>query len=285
MLNDNKQIDENFADFFFKGIGVKEQYNPDIPIVIVGAHPDDETIGAFSILSNFSAVRVIHITDGAPKNMVDALREGFNNREDYAKQRRKELYDVLSRLNIPENNCIEIPVSDQEASYHLDVITIKLIEILDSIKPQFVFTHAYEGGHPDHDAAAFVVHAACSMLKSQKNTAPVIIEYAIYNTYKGSFEMNRLIPIINHKDFVISLDEAALKLKTDVLKYFTTQQYLIKNYSSTIESYRIAPAYDFTKPPYEGKINYDNFDWGIKSKEWCELASATLKMLDIESRI
>jgi hypothetical protein len=46
------------------------------------------------------------------------------------------------------------------------------------IKPDIVFTHPYEGGHPDHDFTAFAVHAACRLTKSTKS---VIAEFASYN--------------------------------------------------------------------------------------------------------
>src|SRR6185437_9724842 len=44
-----------------------------------------------------------------------------------------------------------------------------------------VFTHAYEGGHPDHDAVAFAVHAACRL----SDIPPAIVEMPYYHRQDG----------------------------------------------------------------------------------------------------
>ena len=56
------------------------------------AHPDDEVIGAgSSLLSHFGRSKVVHVTEGAPANMLDAQRAGFVARNDYAHARRLEV--------------------------------------------------------------------------------------------------------------------------------------------------------------------------------------------------
>jgi LmbE family N-acetylglucosaminyl deacetylase len=157
---------------------------------------------------------------------------------------------------------------------------LKLEDIIRQTKPQFVFTHSYEGGHPDHDSTAFAVHAACRLLQKQHNTSPIIIEFALYNNFPGYFVMNKFIPY-NLTEKLVELNDFEMKYKKDLLSFFTSQQYLLKNYDSHVESYRIAPVYDFSKPPHEGKIHYDNFDWGIKNEEWREIANDTLEMFNL----
>jgi len=39
-------------------------------------------------------------------------------------------------------------------------------ELLLQEKPGAVIAHAYEGGHPDHDAAAIAVHYACRLIEA-----------------------------------------------------------------------------------------------------------------------
>ncbi len=51
---------------------------------------------------------------------------------------------------------------DQETAFQLAAIVHELIPVLASAER--VITHPYEGGHPDHDTAAFAVAAACARL-------------------------------------------------------------------------------------------------------------------------
>jgi hypothetical protein len=92
MYKRTEYINDTFVQSFFYEIGLQGIYNPEVPLMIAAAHQDDETIGAFSIMNNFTNIKIIHTTDGAPKNMLDARREGFETREDYSVQRRSELY-------------------------------------------------------------------------------------------------------------------------------------------------------------------------------------------------
>jgi N-acetylglucosamine malate deacetylase 2 len=47
-----------------------------VPVAVVVAHPDDETIGCGAILRRLPLVRLVHVTDGAPRDMIDAVRLG-----------------------------------------------------------------------------------------------------------------------------------------------------------------------------------------------------------------
>jgi len=38
-----------------------------------------------------------------------------------------------------------------------------------------------------------------------------------------------------------------------------------------VERYRWAPQYDFTAPPHEGRLYYENYPWGVKGARFREL--------------
>lgn len=74
------------------------------PVAVIVAHPDDETVGAGAHLARTRESElgptIIHVTDGAPRNMSDALAAGFTTREDYARARRRELLAALNLAGI-----------------------------------------------------------------------------------------------------------------------------------------------------------------------------------------
>ncbi len=65
-------------------------------LMIVVAHPDDETIGIGGQLRRLRDVSLLHVTDGAPRDGEDAGRHGFAALADYAAARRQELAEALA---------------------------------------------------------------------------------------------------------------------------------------------------------------------------------------------
>src|SRR4051812_11427073 len=72
----------------------------DVPVLVVAAHPDDETIGAGPRLARLRAVQVVFVTDGAPADLRDVARLGFASRAAYASARAREADTALSLLGI-----------------------------------------------------------------------------------------------------------------------------------------------------------------------------------------
>src|SRR6185436_20427168 len=61
-------------------------------VVLVVAHPDDETIGCGAHLSRWAAaLTIVHVTDGSPSDDGDAKAAGCASANDYAALRQREL--------------------------------------------------------------------------------------------------------------------------------------------------------------------------------------------------
>jgi LmbE family N-acetylglucosaminyl deacetylase len=131
-------------------------------LLIVVAHPDDEVIGAGAQLARLGGVRLLHVTDGAPRNLRDAVAAGFEGWQDYAKARRQELLAALGLVGIAPSQAKALGIPDQAASLQLVELAETLAAELREGGTELVMTHPYEGGHPDHDATAFAVHVGCA---------------------------------------------------------------------------------------------------------------------------
>jgi LmbE family N-acetylglucosaminyl deacetylase len=232
-------------------------------VLLIAAHPDDEVIGVGSQLASFPNLTIAHVTDGAPRNMQDAARHGFASAAEYARARRSELDSALDVLGAGSARRIEMGFPDQGVAWALPQVIHTVLEVIKQVKPSVIFTHPYEGGHPDHDACAFAVHRTAA-------TAGVsqIVEFACYH---AGPEGIRTGEFLEGDGSVVELTPAQATAKRRAFACFKTQQETLSLFHCRTERIRIAPTYDFTRPPHEGKLYYENFDRGVTSARFCEL--------------
>jgi LmbE family N-acetylglucosaminyl deacetylase len=255
-----------------------------LTVVLVAAHPDDEIVGAGMVLSGLPAAWVIHVTDGAPRNMHDASRFGFQTAEEYARARRAEAIAGLAFCGVPERRALAMRFADQEGAFNLAQIAKELGRTFQSIRPWLVVTHAYEGGHPDHDATAFGVHAACRLLASASAIAPTIAEFGSYHARGDDIAVLEFLP--NGGEVrTVSLSAEAQIAKRRMIEAHATQRLVIDRFPIDYERFRMAPAYDFTKPPHDGTLHYERYNWGMSGSRFRSLAADALRTLDLEPRI
>lgn len=253
--------------------------------LIIAAHPDDEVIGAsgrLPLLKNFS---IIHSTDGAPENMMDAVSAGLSGMEEYSSARRQELYGALHLAGISEDRCRCLGFKDQGISFSLAEAAECIKGVLEELMPDIVLTHPYEGGHPDHDSTAFAVHAACRLIRKKGNMPPVIIEFTSYHGNEGSIITAEFLPYKNILSCSLILSEQEMTLKNKMLDCFVTQQKTLSAFRGNKESFRYAPGYDFSIPPHKGKLYYEYFNWGIDGAQWRSNALSALKVLGIQNNL
>lgn len=237
------------------------------PVLIVAAHPDDETIGAGGVLADLRDVTVVHVTDGAPRS--------YPGREEYARERRAELLAALALAGIPGERALEVGLVDQEASCDLAGVAAALAALMDRIRPATVLTHAYEGGHPDHDAVAFAVSAARRLAASP----PDLAEFTGYHMRDGGMETGVFLPGGRAPGVEVRLSEAACERKRRMFGCFATQREMLDNFAIGVERFRPAPEYDFTAPPHAGLLFYEQFDWGMTGERFRALAARALEEL------
>lgn len=228
------------------------------------AHPDDEVLGCGALLSRLRDVRVIHVTDGAPRDGVDAARHGFASPAGYADRRRQEALAALALAGVPPGRVIGLRVADQGAAEAMAATVRQLVPLLAGA--ELLLTHSFEGGHPDHDAVAFVARAACGLLGG---AAPAIAEMPFYFGDDAGWVRQCFLP---HPDagptLAITLDEDARALKTRMAAAHATQGDVLAGFTGDVERFRAAPAHDFTRRPHEGPLLYERHGWGLTWAGW-----------------
>lgn len=243
-------------------------------VMIVAAHPDDETIGLGAQLCRFDSGLIVHLTDGAPRH---ARPHGFSTSADYGAARRAELAAALSAGGADRLRTHCLDIVDQEAMHYLVFASNCIRELLLQEKPRAVITHAYEGGHPDHDAAAFAVHCACRLLEAP----PEIIEMTSHFRHKGIRVIGEFLPC-DLSTTNLRLREEELQRKRAMMACFTTQSAGLAKFILPVERLRLAPFYDFFRPPHEGELDYETMGFGISAIEWRRCAASALAELGLE---
>jgi LmbE family N-acetylglucosaminyl deacetylase len=233
--------------------------------VIVAAHPDDEVIGAGALLRYLPDVRIIHTTNGSPRNPADAMRSGFSTREEYAFARRREFECAMDIAGVPAKHTTCLGYTDQEAIYHLSEMCERLAEEFARLEPDVVLTQPYEGGHPDHDATAFAVDQSFGW-------SGKVFEMTSYHSCNGELITGTFLA---GGDPVLVRDpgEQDLVLKQKMLGCFKSQQAVLRYFGVGPEQFRRAPKYDFTQPPHSGTLHYERLGWRMTGHRWRELAA------------
>jgi LmbE family N-acetylglucosaminyl deacetylase len=221
--------------------------------LIVVAHYDDETIGAAAeLLRNPGSVTLLYATNSGPRASRYWEPRGFSSSEAYAAARRAELECALAGL--PVRNIRVLPVPDQEAVYHLE----NLVQAIQEESPHAdqILTHAYEGGHPDHDTCALACQLAGSGLpllempyyrspQTGELDAPFVACRFLQNPLAGATQLLELNP-----------EESEAKRR--MLACFQTQSGVLERFTNfAFETRRVSPPIHLATPPHPGTLYYE----------------------------
>jgi N-acetylglucosamine malate deacetylase 2 len=244
--------------------------DPSLRILLLAAHPDDETIGASVLLSRFPQSSVAFLTDGAPRD-TRLWSAGVNgSREAYAETRRQEAFHALGYAGLSRRSVFWLGAVDQEAAFEIGILAERFANLITEMRPEIVITHAYEGGHPDHDSAAIVATIAISSL----GNSPLLLEMTSYHARDGRCVTGEFLDSGSLPEIRFELSHPDRERKSRMIDAYPSQRLVLENFPIDCERLRLAPDYDFSKPPHSGKLWYECMGWPMTGVRWRELATA-----------
>lgn len=243
--SDRRSADGATAETFLKLLGSAGPIA--IPVVFVVAHPDDETIAAAGTMTRFAQLRLIHLTDGA-------RQQPSPGPQDVGATRRAE---VMAALEAALARPIEhrwYGCRDEAVADAVGTVVKRLVH--DLAGAEIVITHAYEGGHIDHDACAFAVHRACAEMTRRGQRAPAIIEFAGYHSRRGAVRAGEFWPAAGCPPVTLALTPDAVQRRASAFACHRSQEGNLRYFTLTHERFRAAPHYDFSVAPPPGATLY-----------------------------
>ena len=109
-------------------------------------------------------------------------------------------------------------------------------------------THAFEGGHPDHDACALILDAARRTLENRDVPSPKRLEFSLYQLEDGSICL-ATFRLGEPQGCDLTLTEKQQARKRVSLSAFTSQRHVVDHFPLTQEHLRSTPlSRDFLAP-------------------------------------
>ncbi len=232
--------------------------------LVVVAHPDDEAVTCGALMQRMRDPHVLFCTDGAPLDPYFWTKHG--SRRAYSELRQKEARIALGSVAVNGMEFLKLPRSgeliiDQQLFQHLAEAVEGVLGVIERVRPDALLTLAYEGGHPDHDSVNFITHVVAHERSIPAWEMPV---YTLF--HKGKREFQTFMPAPEPVIVLHPLQEEIAR-KHRMLESYASQGNFLVNFDSVDESFRRLARYDYARPPHEGVLNYEAWQWSMTGKQ------------------
>ena len=230
--------------------------------LIVVAHPDDEVIGFGALMQRMRNAVVLFATDGAPHDPY--FWNAYGSREAYAQIRREEAVEALNIVSATAvflSDYVPGGIADQELFRKLDVAVPAFEDLVERIRPDALLTLAYEGGHPDHDAACFM-----ASLAGRRKRVPVWESPLYHRDANGSGAVQSFSEH-NGGELELHVEGDELCRKIRMFRAYKSQKLVLDYFRPDVEYFRPVMDYDFTRRPFPWKLNYEVWQWKMSGDE------------------
>jgi hypothetical protein len=215
-------------------------------ILVLAPHPDDEVVGCAvalrRALAEGASAGVLFLTTGVPAR--DVLWPWQRRRHETTVARRREEAIAASRA-------LGVEIAGFEAwptrtlKEHLGAAEQRVR--MKAAEASEVWVPAWEGAHQDHDVANWI---------AARLGQPVVefAEYGFAGRVVRSNEFARGAGALR-----LTPEEAAWK--RGVLALYASERGNLRHIRVEQEALRPLPRHDYTRPPHEGKLFYQRFQW------------------------
>jgi LmbE family N-acetylglucosaminyl deacetylase len=225
------------------------------------AHPDDEVIACGALMQQMQRAVVVFATDGAPR--IEGFWKNYGSRQAYAEVRRQEARRALRTAGATPvflSDLVPGGIADQELFRTLPAAIAALEQVIAQAAPECILTLAYEGGHPDHDAACFM-----ASVTGRRARLPVW-ESPLYHRNAEGASVFQAFPRLTGEEVELRSGRC-LENKIAMFHTYQSQGLALESFRPEYETYRPLAAYDFTRPPLPWKLNYEWWQWPMTGAE------------------
>jgi N-acetylglucosamine malate deacetylase 2 len=203
-------------------------------VLVFVAHPDDETIACSGLLQRTTAALVVFAVDGAPPHY--GFEKKFGSLRNFSAQRFQEASRALSA--IPHcsfrrlTKCGRVWFVDQHLFLEMPEAFVSLCRIIREFSPDLLVSHAFEGGHLDHDACHVLAQQVASKFKLSA------LEFPLYWRAKRGGDVLQRFRQTQEGEFVLQLSASELRIKRQMLGEYHSQQALTAVFEYEVERFR-----------------------------------------------
>jgi N-acetylglucosamine malate deacetylase 2 len=215
-------------------------------ILLLVAHPDDESIACAGLLQRAAHALVLFAVDGAPPHYNFEKR--FGSLEKYSDRRFQEARAALSfvpgcslrRVTKPDGSYFV----DQHLFLELPAAFASLLPIAREFSPDLIVSHAFEGGHLDHDA--------CHVLAKQAGVALRVsaLEFPLYWKSAEGRDCFQRFREARANETVLQLSPKELATKQRMLAEYKSQQGITRVFQPEVERFRPMAQEDYRTPAW-----------------------------------
>jgi LmbE family N-acetylglucosaminyl deacetylase len=223
-------------------------------VLILAPHPDDEVAGCAAAIGRAKAA-------GARVSVL-FLTHGCVDRDTMWPWARGRYAEVVARRRAEaERACVELGLAVAGWSHRparhlwreLATVEAEVRHAMAATGADQVWVPAFEGGNPDHDGA----NAVASRLAAEGIS---VLEFAEYNLAGGRPRSHRF-PTANGTETVLELTAEEAATKRRCLALYASERGNLGYVATARECFRPLAAYDYARPPHEGRLWYARFQW------------------------
>ena len=213
-------------------------------VLVLAAHPDDETIACSALLQRAATSMVVFAVDGAPLGY--GFERKFASLQKYSETRFLEAARALSfvprcsfqRLRRPNGSYFV----DQHLFEDLQAAFISLLRIAGDFSANVMVSHAYEGGHIDHDACSFLAMQTARALRKKH------LEFPLYWKSETGVDVFQEFRHGRAGEFALWLSRQELAVKQQMRAEYRSQEGIVRVFPPETERFRPVVSENYARP-------------------------------------